>query len=137
MNNLVSENAISDWYNSIKISRNYLLTENWRLAISSYERSFQIATHLLILANCKNCAIKGYMRTSLEYAYVLRKTQDVHALGKLSLIVKNTMIEHTDQETGHCLLQPLWDVSNQPEIVIDGWMAQLFCMDSEIQKNLH
>lgn len=137
MNNLVSENAISDWYNSIKASRHYLLTENWGLAISSYERSFQIATHLLILANCKNCAIKGYMRTSLEYAYVLRKLQDMNSLGRLSLVVRNTMIEHTNPQTGDALLQPFWDVSNQPETIIDGWMAQLFCMDSEIQKSLH
>lgn len=130
------EDMIRDWYKFLNAGRQLMLVGKWQDAIPLYEQSFNFAETLLWSSNCKNCAVKNYVRTSLEYLYVLKKSSKE----SIDYFVNNThkiLGYHISNEASRSLLQPLRDVLDADEVVADSWMNQLFCQDAGVRKSLH
>jgi hypothetical protein len=127
---------VRDWHKFLAAGRHLLLIGKWQDAIPLYEQSFNLAVTLLWASNCKNSAVKSYVRTSLEYLYILKKTQKESA----DYFFNNThkiLGHYISHEAAHGLLQPLRDVLHAEDEVADSWMNQLFSQDAEVRKSLH
>jgi hypothetical protein len=128
--------VIHEWRQIITLARHHLLLENWQDAIPAYEKALSLSEEFLISAACRDCAIKSHIRTSLEYIYALKKTNNVTAMNQLFNNVK-TNIEYFFSEQYKNLLVPLSDIIQVDEATADLWINQLFYFDAESKRHVH
>jgi tetratricopeptide (TPR) repeat protein len=130
------EILIQEWHQLISLARQHLLLEDWIKAIPIYEKAISLSERFLWATNCQHCAIKSYIRTSLEYIYALKKLHKDGAMQHLFNAVKKNMDYYASPSNQH-LLQPLQDIMRVNEATADSWMNQLFYFDAESRSRIH
>ncbi len=129
--------AIHRWRYLLDGARRELHAQDWRAAVDAYQEAHSQAELLIHIADCKNCAIKNYVRTLLEYGYSLCQTNQSGALLRLLDIARQTLDCYATATLSQQLLKPLFsllDANNQQR---DLWINQLFVEDALQQRAVH
>lgn len=131
------EETINRWYFLLEYSRGELHAGHWQQAVVSYHRAHQEAELLVSISDCKNCAVKGYVRTLIEYSYALCKVDDVKRLADLIGHAEHTLSIYVTRELVSTLLQPLRNIGFATHAERDLWMNQLFAEEAQHRKQVH
>lgn len=131
------EQSITHWNEMIHEARSYLLNQTWQQAAKQYWRVYPIAEQLLKESFCKNCAIKGYIRTLVELAYVLRKNQQQEKLSAIMELAKPLWLRELNPVLIEELIAIVTNITYAPIAQIDIWMEGLFAMDEAVNQPLH
>ena len=101
-----------------------------------YGNAFEIS-ELLLSQDPTRFSVDRYLRSALEFAYVLRKNKTKSNL--------TTLISHVEKNINHIkhtmavpmLMQPIDEVINLPIHLSDHWMQSLLSLDSVELRILH
>lgn len=128
--------ATHAWKVIIDQARQLFHTQDWENASRVYGNAFEIS-ELLLVSERTAFSVDRYLRSALEYAYVLRKEGagvDLSALiSHVSQNIKN--VKHT--LSLELLVKPLEDVIRMPMHLADFWMLSLLSLDHIESRVLH
>lgn len=90
-----------DWLSWLQSGRDLARSGHWEGACIIYKRAFAIAEKLLCqqgcaATGCQQCALKRYLATAEEFAYVIRKNDFDCALDALLGWIENQLETQTD-----------------------------------------
>ena len=105
--------------------------------MDAYQEAHSQAELLIHIADCKNCAIKNYVRTLLEYGYSLCQTNQSGALLRLLDIARQTLDCYATATLSQQLLKPLFSLLHANNQQRDLWINQLFVEDALQQRAVH
>lgn len=124
------ERAVIHWHSTLQAARTQLFSQQWSLALPQYQNAYRMAEQLLRDSLCKNCAMKGYSRTLIELAYVLRKSHQHQQLPIIIAMAKESLETGLSPGLANELSTIVDDIANAPIVQIDAWINNLFAMDS-------
>ncbi len=117
------------WQKLILQGRGLFHLQYWEQAVVVYGNAFEISEMLIANSQTKY-SIDRYLRTALEFAYVLRKSQTPCNLESFPLHVKKQLsLLKTEQPISH-LMQPIEEVIDLPLHMADFWLRELLSLDS-------
>ncbi len=124
------------WQELILQGRGLFHLQYWDQAVVVYGNAFEISEMLIANSQTKY-SIDRYLRTALEFAYVLRKNQSPCNLKAFPPHVKKQLsLLNTEQPISH-LMQPIEEVIDLPLHMADFWLRELLSLDSINQQVLH
>lgn len=114
----------------------------WRMAARSCmqaagKNAYTEAELLVFISDCKNCAVKNYLRTLVEYSYALCKIDKAEQLSDLiahAWCNLNTCFTEALTLQLFRLLRAMKFSSNDER---DLWMNQLFAEEAVHRKQIH
>lgn len=122
--------SIYRWRFLLDESRTQLHAQQWTAAVNCYQDAYGLAEMLLHIADCKNCAIKNYMRTLLEYGYSLCKNNQRELLVHIIDLARQTLACYVTPALSRQLLQPVLAMEKANHNQQDLWVNQLFAKDA-------
>lgn len=125
------------WSETLGEARKLLFGQQWQPAVIQYWRAYGMAEQLLKESLCKNCAIKGYTRTLVELAYVLRKNQQEEKLSAIAELAKPIWDMQLTLALSQELIAIITNIAYAPIVQIDVWIDGLFAMDVAAMQPLH
>jgi len=131
------ERSTNEWSENLHEARKSLFNEQWPIAVIRYWSAYGIANRLLKESLCKNCAIKGYIRTLVELAYVLRKNKQQEKLSAIIDLARPAWEIHLSSTLAQELIAIVTNIAYAPVVQIDAWIEGLFAMDSTAAQPLH
>lgn len=131
------EHMTNAWSEMLSEARKSLFGQQWQPAVTQYWRAYGMAEQLLKESLCKNCAIKGYIRTLVELAYVLRKNQQEEKLSAIAELAKPTWDVQLTVALSQELIAIITNIAYAPIVQIDVWIDGLFAMDVAATQPLH
>ena len=131
------EQSIYRWRFLLDGARAQLHAQNWTAAANAYQDAHGIAEFLIHIADCKNCAIKNYMRTLIEYGYSLCKNDQLALLSRLIDLARKTLDCYTTPTLAQQLLKPILALEKASQRQRDMWINQLFASDAVQQGVVH
>lgn len=129
--------AIYRWRYLVEAARRELHAQDWVTAVDAYREAHSQAELLIHIADCKNCAIKNYVRTLFEYGYSLCQINQAAALMHLVDIARQTLDCYATTTLTQQLLKPVLNLMRANSQQRDIWMNQLFAEDALQQHALH
>ncbi len=132
-----TENMINRWYRLVEAARRELHSESWKQATAFYRDAYLQAELLLVVSNCKNCAIKCYMRTLIEYGYALRKIGERALLSELVVHGWHALNAQVSESLVIQLLEPLRTLEYASNKECEIFINQLFIEDAVNKQQLH
>jgi hypothetical protein len=128
--------AAKMWQELISQGRKLFHLEHWEQAVMIYGNAFEVS-EILISNSQTKYSIDRYLRTALEFAYVLRKSQTPCNLNAfLPHVKKHLSLLNSPQPLSH-LLQPINEVVTLPIHMADFWLRELLSLDNIEQRILH
>lgn len=131
------ENTINRWYFLLGNGRHALHAGHWQEAAINYRAAYIEAELLVFISDCKNCAVKNYMRTLAEYCYALCKIDKAEQLSDLIANAWYTLNTCLTEVLTLKLLQPLRDMEFSSNDERDLWINQLFAEEAVYRKQVH
>lgn len=131
------EDTINRWYFLLESSRQELHAGRWQEAVINYRAAYTEAEMLVFISDCKNCAVKNYMRTLAEYCYALCKIDRAEQLSDLIAHAWYTLNTCITEALTLKLLQPLRAMESSSDDERDLWMNQLFAEEAVNRKQVH
>lgn len=131
------EDTINRWYFLLENSRQELHAGRWKEAVVSYHAAYTEAELLVFISDCKNCAVKNYLRTLVEYSYALCKIDKAEQLSDLIAHACYTLNTCLTEALTLKLLQPLRGMRSSSDDERDLWMNQLFAEEAVHRKQVH
>lgn len=113
------------WQKQQRLALQQLESLAWPAAQREYERAYGLAEQLLVQSPCKNCAIKAYVRTLVEYALVLHKLGMQSQLGAIRAISLHSLQPLLGSIKATQLLRPLADIQRANEAQVELWLGRL------------
>lgn len=132
-----TKNMINRWCFLVETARRELHAAAWPQAANRYREAHFQAEFLLIISDCKNCAIKCYMRTLMEYAYALRKAGQKKLLSDVVAQAWCALNAYTTESLAAQLLKPLHDMESATSQAWEIFINQLFFQDAEYRYQVH
>jgi hypothetical protein len=129
--------AIYRWKYLLDNARGELHAQEWFAAVDAYQEAYSQAELLIHIADCKNCAIKNYIRTLLEYGYSLCKTNQSASLLHLIDLARQTLDCYATAALTYELLTPVMSLVQASDYQQDVWINQLFAEDAQQQWAVH
>jgi len=130
------EYAESVWKRLIIEAQGQVCQYEWKKALIIYGNAFEISDILLKKTN-ENHAIKRYLRTAIEFAYVLRQCTYNADVSALVTYVTDTLTEHLYPAECQLILQPLNNVAFSTLHEPKSWMNILQYMSDSYAKTIH
>lgn len=96
-----------------------------------------VAESLVIASPCRSCALRCYMRTLIEYAYVLCKISGPESLDLLEEVATLTLSSYAPMPCIDKVLEPLVRLKRNSDIERDLWINQLLAEDAIYKHQLH
>jgi hypothetical protein len=131
------EDTIIRWYFLLENGRQALHASNWQEAVVSYRAAYTEVELLVFTSDCKNCAVKNYVRTLAEYSYALCKLDKVEQLPDLIVQAWYTLNTCLTEALASRLLQPLRSMEYATSAERDVWINQLFAEEATHRKQVH
>lgn len=135
--NKYTENMINRWHFLVETARRELHSAAWQQAANHYREAHLQAEFLLIISDCKNCAIQCYMRTLMEYAYALRKAGQKTLISDLAAQAWYALNAYTTESLAVQLLQPLHEMEYATSQACEIFINQLFFEDATYRYQVH
>lgn len=129
--------AIYRWRYLLDKARGELHRQDWNAAVDAYQLAYCQAELLIHIADCKNCAIKNYVRTLFEYGYCLCQSSQPHALVGSLEVARQTLECYATATLTNQLLKPLFNLLRANSEQRDGWINHLFAEDAILQRVVH
>ncbi|ACE85160.1 hypothetical protein [Cellvibrio japonicus] len=123
--------AVEEWYRQQSLAWQQIISLNWPRALAEYERSYTCAEFMLQQAPCKCCAVKAYVRTVVEYALVLHKTNQQPLLAQLRVMSLHSLQPMLGMAHAVQLLKPLRDIQRAATAQVDHWIGLLLMADAK------
>lgn len=133
----LAEQAIQQWNASLDLARTFLVAQEWPNAVRHYWQVYPMAERLLKNELCKDCAIKGYIRTLVELSYALRKNQQQEKLSAMLELTKPTMHTQLSPASAQELIAIMSSIAYAPIQEIDRWVEGLFAIDEAMHQPVH
>jgi|GEM_PF-2232836 len=130
------QQASQAWRGIIVQARGLFHLQEWSKATVLYGNAFEIS-ELLLSSNPSQYSVDRYLRSALEYAYVMRKHNPNMGLSSLIAHVKHNIRGHQHSLPISQLLEPLEEVINLPINLADFWMYSLISLDSIESRTVH
>ncbi len=130
------EYAESVWKRLITEAQQQVCQYEWKKALIIYGNAFEISDILLKETN-DNHAIKRYLRTAIEFAYVLRQCSYSADVSTLVAFATDTLTEHLYPAECQLILQPLNNVAFSAMHEPKHWMNILQYMSESYSKTIH
>ncbi len=128
--------AAQSWQEIIMRARTLFHLEHWEQAVVIYGNAFEIA-EILLTNSQTQFSTDRYLRSALEFAYVLRKSQTPCNLKAfLPHVKKQLSLSKTTADVPH-LTQPIDEVINLPIHMADHWLSALLSLDAIEHRVLH
>lgn len=124
------ERTIHRWQFLLTGARAKLHAQDWSTAIDTYQDAHALAEFLVHIHDCKNCAIKNYVRTLIEYGYILCKSGRAGMLSQLIELAHQTLLCYTTPRLAEQLLKPVLSLVEANNWQRDLWINQLFAGDA-------
>lgn len=131
------EDTINRWYFLLENGRHELQLGRWQEAVLNYRSAYTEAELLVFISGCKNCAVKNYMRTLVEYCYALCKIDSSEQLSDLTAHAWYTLNTCVTEALTLKLLQPLRAMESSSDDERDLWMNQLFAEEAVHLNKVH
>ncbi len=128
--------AAQSWQEIIMRARSLFHLQHWDQAVVIYGNAFEISEILLTNSQTK-FSIDRYLRTALEFAYALRKSQTPCNLEAFLPHVKKQMALTKTCDNLSYLIQPIEEVINLPIHMADHWLTALLSLDAIEHRVLH
>ncbi len=125
------------WRYLLDGARRELHAQDWIAAVDAYREAYSQAELLIHIADCKNCAIKNYVRTLFEYGYSLCQTHHSEVLLGVLDIARQTLECYATTTLTQQLLKPIINLVHANSQQRDIWMNQLFAEDALQQQAVH
>lgn len=122
--------SINRWRFLLADARAALHAQDWPAAVDGYQDTYRMAEFLLHIADCKNCAIKNYVRTLVEYGYSLCKNNQRELFTHLIEFARHTLACYATPKLVRQLLQPIVAMETACHSRQDVWIGQLFKSDA-------
>lgn len=132
-----TEKLIYRWLFLLEQGRSELHLKQWFIASSYYQQAMQVAESLFAASLCKNCALRCYMRTLVEYAYVICKIQGEDSIELLEQAATLTLSCYVPMDSIDKFLEPLFTLKNQSDAERELWLNRLFAGDAIYKQQLH
>jgi hypothetical protein len=129
--------AIYRWRYLLDNARSELHRQDWNAAVDAYQQAYCQAELLIHIADCKNCAIKNYVRTLFEYGYSLCQTHHSDVLLGVLDIARQTLECYATTTLTQQLLKPIINLVHANSQQRDIWINQLFAEDALQQQAVH
>ncbi len=129
--------AIYRWRYLLDDARRELHAQDWCAAVDAYQDAHAQAELLIHIADCKNCAIKNYVRTLFEYGYSLCQANQSGTLMQLLDIARQTLDCYATATLSQKLLKPVFNLMQADNQQRDTWINQLFVEDAMLQRAVH
>lgn len=133
----ILERFTNQWSERLCVARKFLFSQEWQEAVNHYWQAYDIAERLLKEPLCKNCAIKGYIRTLAELAYVMRKNQQQQKLPAIIELAQPVWRAQLTSTLVQELIAIVTNIAYAPIAQIDVWIDALFAMDTAVNQPLH
>ncbi len=131
------EQSIYRWRFLVAEARAHLHAQDWITAVETYKDAHGVAEFLVHIADCKNCAVKNYVRTLIEYGYCLCRNNQAAMFTPLIEVARQTLAHYTTPRLSQQLLQPVLAMENAGQIQRDLWINQLFASDAALHGTVH
>lgn len=125
------------WRYLLDGARRELHAQDWIAAVDAYREAYSQAELLIHIADCKNCAIKNYVRTLFEYGYSLCQINHAAALVHLVDIARQTLDCYATTTLTQQLLKPVLNLVRANSQQRDIWINELFAGDALQQQAVH
>ena len=125
------------WRYLLNGARRELHAQDWIAAVDAYREAYSQAELLIHTADCKNCAIKNYVRTLFEYGYSLCQTHHSEVLLGVLDIARQTLECYATTTLTQQLLKPIINLVRVNSQQRDIWINQLFAEDALQQQAVH
>lgn len=132
-----NEQLFHRWCFLLEQGRRELHVRQWFIADNYYLQAMLIAESLFSSSLCKSCALRCYMRTLIEYAYVNCKMNGPDSLDFLGQVATVTLARYTPMPLIDKLLEPLDYLKLYSDDERDLWINQLFVGDVLHANQLH
>lgn len=133
----ILELTTHQWSEQLNAARKSLFAQEWQLAVTQYWQTYGVAEQLLKESLCQNCAIKGYIRTLAELAYVMRKNQQQQKLPAIIELAQPVWRAQLTATLAQELVAIVTNIAYAPIVQIDAWIEGLFAMDVAATQPLH
>jgi hypothetical protein len=124
------------WTRLINEAQNRVGLYEWNKAVIIYGNAFEISDILLKESNDNN-AIKRYLRSAIEFAYVLRQCSYTSDVAILYSFVRETLTQHLYPAETKLILQPLKKIAFSTLHEPKNWIDILKYMSESYSKTLH
>lgn len=131
------EQSIYRWRFLVAEARAHLHAQDWITAVEAYKDAHAVAEFLVHIADCKNCAVKNYVRTLIEYGYSLCKNNQAEMFSPLIEVAQQTLAHYATPRLSQQLLRPVLAMEKAEQIQRDLWINQLFASDAVLQGTVH
>lgn len=108
----------------------------WNKAVVIYGNAFEISD-ILLKESDDNNAIKRYLRTAIEFTYVLRKCSYSKDVSTLVSFVTETLTQHLYPAECRLILQPLNNIAFSTLHEPQQWSNILKYMSESYSKTVH
>lgn len=132
-----NEQLIHQWSFLLEQGRSELHLRQWFLAANYYQQAMSIAESLFAASLCKNCALRCYTRTLVEYAYVICKINGPESLELMEQAATLTLSAYVPMSLVEKLLFPITEIKTRSDADRELWLNQLFAEDASYKKRLH
>lgn len=132
-----NEQRVYRWSFLLEQGRSELHLHQWFIASSYYQQAMLVAESLFIASPCRSCALRCYMRTLVEYAYVLCKISGPESLDLLEEVATLTLSSYAPMPCIDKVLEPLTRLKRNSDIERDLWINQLLAEDAIYKHQLH
>lgn len=132
-----SKELIRRWSFLLEQGRSELHLKQLFIASGYYQQALLVAESLFAASLCRNCALRCYMRTFMEFAYI---TSRIHGLESLELLEQTgTLIlsRYLPMESVDKLLKPINSFKQQTDQEREVWINQLFVSDAVCRRQVH
>lgn len=128
--------AIHTWEKLITAARFSADKRLWSKASIIYGHALEVAS-LIILSRPNKGEAKRYIRTAIEFAYVLRQNRPDTDLQLLIAIVKDYIAENTVEIRVDALLSPLIEMAFSPMVELRRWINLLRAEEESQLQAIH
>ena len=128
--------AAQSWQEVIMRARTLFHLQHWDQASVIYGNAFEIA-EILLTNSQSQFSVDRYLRSALEFAYTLRKSQTPCELEAFLPHVKQQLARAKTKVDLPYLTQPIEEVINLPIHMADHWLTALLSLDAIEHRVLH
>lgn len=132
-----NEKLINRWCFLLEQGRQELHLRQWFIAASYYQQALSVAETLFSASLCKSCALRCYMRTLVEYAYITCKINGPESMDFLGQVATVTLSAYMPMQAIDKLLVPVMNLKSYSDQEQDVWINQLFVEDVLQRSQLH
>lgn len=132
-----TEQLIYRWSFLLEQGRSELHMKQWFIASDYYQQALMVAETLFVESQCRNCALRCYLRTLFEYAYIACKIHGTDSVEILEQAATLTLAGYAPMPGIDQILEPLNNLKYMNDVERELWVNQFFALDANCKQQLH